>query len=237
MQSNDFGEDAAFLLYLLPVVAGIVYGVAEWAAIAKTSSMPPTAYLVVSKSPYLFLISIVAICLAIILEVRSAGNPDRNGIIQANTGRLQLLAVVVLVISFFAAVSAGGYDLATGFSFFVNGRYALIFAFFLIGISLLLSPKQVLGNFRVASIPDILGLLLVVASPVLYYLGVKVHISSAASAIGALIVGLIGFVLLFAGGSLFSKKPATQTTPQKQPVASEVIASKQLNESETKLKP
>ena len=65
MSSKDFGEDAAFLLYLVPVVASIIYGIYEWVVTAKTSTMPSTAYLVVAKSPYLFLISIVAICVAL----------------------------------------------------------------------------------------------------------------------------------------------------------------------------
>jgi len=220
MSSKDFGEDAAFLLYLVPVVASIIYGVYEWVVTAKTSTMPSTAYLVVSKSPYLFLISVVAICLALILEVRSANLPERTGVVQANTTRLQILAVVVLIVSFLAALSTASYDFGTAFSFFVNGRYALIYAFFLIGISLLLSPKQVLGNIRLASIPDVLGLLLIVVSPVLFYGGLKVHLGFTASSIGALLVAIIGFVLLIAGSGLFGKKkqkPAT--TPQVTPTA------------------
>ena len=220
MSSKDFGEDAAFLLYLVPVVASIIYGSVEWAITAKTSTMPPTAYLIVAKSPYLFLISVVAICLALILEVRSAKQSDRSNVIQANTNRLQILAVVVLIISFLAAWSTAGYDLSNGFSYFVNGRYAIIYAFFLIGISLLLSPKQVLGNVKLASIPDILGLLLIVVSPVLFYGGLKIHLGFTASAIGAFIVAIIGFVLLAAGSSLFGKKPQKPTTvPQAAPAA------------------
>ena len=69
MPSKDFGEDAAFLLYLVPVVASIVYGIAEWVAQGSTSTMPPAAYLIVSKSSYLFLIALVYICAAIALEL------------------------------------------------------------------------------------------------------------------------------------------------------------------------
>ena len=226
MASKDFGEDAAFLLYLVPVVVSIIYGAVDWASTAKTSTMPPAAYLDVAKSPYLFLVSLVAICLAVILEVRSTSATDRNGIVQANIFRMQILAVVVLIISFLASISAGGYDLPTAFSLFVNGRYALIYSFFLIGISLLLAPKQVLGNLKVASLPDILGLLLLVAAPVLFYAALKVHLRLSVSAIGSLIVGIIGFVLLFFEPSLTSKKPSQSTSQQKQPNP-EVLASKQ----------
>ncbi|MDA4129988.1 MAG: hypothetical protein OK457_04395 [Thaumarchaeota archaeon] len=223
MPSKDFGEDVAFLLYLVPVVASIVYGIYEWAATASTSTMPPSAYLVVSKSPYLFLVALVSICAAIAVEVRYSNKDERNKIIQDNTRRLQILAVVVLIISYFAALSASSYDVGNGFSFFVNGRYALIYAFFLIGISLLLSPKQILGNAKLASVPEILGLVLLVLAPIVFYGGLKIHLLFALSAIGGLIVGIIGFILLVSGSTLFGKKSqqpqktvAAPATPQPQ---------------------
>ena len=80
MPSKDFGEDSAFLLYLVPVVASIVYGIAEWIAQESTSTMPPAAYLIVSKSPYLFLIALVSICAAIALELRYSVPAERNKI-------------------------------------------------------------------------------------------------------------------------------------------------------------
>jgi hypothetical protein len=226
MPSKDFGEDAAFLLYLVPIVVSIIYGAVDWAETAKTSTMPPAAYLNVSKSPYLFLVSLVAICLAVILEVRATNTPERGGIVQANITRMQILAVVVLVISFLAAISASAYDLPTAFSLFVNGRYALIYAFFLIGISLLLAPKQVLGNFKAASLPDIVGMLLVAGAPVLFYLALKVHLRLSISAIGSLIVGIVGIVLLLMGPTLFGKKPS-QAQTQKQPANPDMATPKQ----------
>jgi len=231
MSSSDLGEDAAFLLYLVPVVAAIVYGAIDWATTSgATSSMPQTAYLDVSKSPYLFLLSTIAICLAIILEVRSAAIPERIGIIQANTSRLQILAVIVLIISLVAAISAASYNVANGFLVFIDGRYAFIYAFFLIGISLLLSPRQVLGNLKIASLPDILGLLLLVASPVLFWAGLKVHLNFAASSFGGLIVGIIGFVLLFTGNTFGTKKSQPQQVPQKQSATSAVVSAKSASE-------
>src|SRR5690349_16357559 len=131
MPSKDFGEDVSFLLYLVPIVASIVYGIYEWAVTASTSTMPPTAYLIVSKSPYLFLVALVSICTAIAVEVRYTNRDERNKIILDNTRRLQILAIVLLIISYVAALSASSYDVGNAFSFFVNGRYALIYAFFL----------------------------------------------------------------------------------------------------------
>lgn len=218
MPSKDFGEDAAFLLYLLPLVASIIYGIYEWAVTASTSTMPPAAYLIVSKSPYLFLLSLVSICAAIAIEVRYSTPSERNNVVQDNSRRLQQLAVVALVISFLAAFSAGGYDLGTGFSFFVNGRYALIYAFFLIGISLLLSPKQVVGNARLASLPEIGGLILLVLGPIVFYGGLKIHLSFFVSFGAALLLGIIGIVLLITGPTFTGKKRPSPKTVTQTPV-------------------
>ncbi|HYB03842.1 MAG TPA: hypothetical protein VED17_05235, partial [Nitrososphaerales archaeon] len=112
------------------------------------------------------------------------------------------------------------------FSLFVSGRYALIYAFFLIGISLLLAPKQVLGNFKAASLPDIVGMLLIAGAPVLFYLALKVHLRISISAIGSLIVGILGIVLLLMGPTFFGKKPS-QPQSQKQPANPDAVAPKQ----------
>lgn len=206
MPSKDFGEDVAFLLYLLPVVASIIYGIVEWAAQGGSSTMPPSAYLIVSKSPYLFLVALVSICAAIAVEVRYSTPIERTKIVQDNTRRLQILAIVVLIISYLAAFSAGGNDFGNGFSLFINGRYALIYAFFLIGISLLLSPKQIVGNARLASIPEIGGLILLVLAPIVFYGGLKIHLPFSASFVAGLILGIIGLVLLLSGSSFVGKK-------------------------------
>ena len=216
MPSKDFGEDAAFFLYLVPVVASIVYGAYEWAVVARTSTMPPTAYLIVAKSPYLFMVSLIAILAAIILEVRSANLTERNAIIQANTLRLQVLAVVVLIISFAAAISTADYNLANAFAYFLNGRYPIIFAFFCIGISFLLTPRQIMGNAKLASLPEIAGLILLVLSPVVFYGALKIHFSFPVAFVASLIIGIIGLVLLFGGSNWIGKKPQ-QAKPAETP--------------------
>jgi hypothetical protein len=215
MSSKDQGEDIAFFLYLVPIAAGIIYGVYEWSSVSHSSTLPLLAYLIVAKSQYLFLLSLVAICLAIILEVRSANFPEREAIVKDNSSRLQILAVVVLIISFAASLSVADYNLINSFSIFVAGRYPIIYAFFLVGISLLLSPRQVLGNAKISSLPDIIGLLILAASPVVFYLGFKAHFSFVASAIAGILAAIIGIFLLAGDVTIFGKKntkPVASTT-------------------------
>ncbi|MGH2639102.1 MAG: hypothetical protein ACRDF4_07475, partial [Rhabdochlamydiaceae bacterium] len=151
-------------------------------------------------------LSVVAICIGVILEVRSGGIPEREGIIQANAFRLQILAIVVLIVSLAAALSVAKFSFVAAFSEFLNGRYALIYAFFLIGISVLLTPRQVFGNARLSSLPEITGLILLAASPAIFYFGLKAHVSFAASALVGVIAAIVGLVLLIGGSSFLAKK-------------------------------
>jgi hypothetical protein len=206
MSSKDTGEDIAFFLYLIPIIAGIVYGAYEWNSLAKTATMPLLAYVVVAKSQYLFLLSLIAICLAIIVEVRWANPSEREGIVKSNAGRLQWLAVVVLLLSLAAALNVANYNFSNAFAVFVQGRYPIVYAFFLVGISVLLSPKQIIGNAKMSSLPEILGMVLLVASPVIFYGALKLKLPFAASAVGGVIVAILGLVLLIGFTSFLGKR-------------------------------
>ena len=197
MNSKELGEDVAFFLYLVPVIAGIVYFAYEWYSISHSSpSTVSLAYLIVSKDPYLFILSVVAICVAIVAEVRTAEPASRESIIQSNSYRLLVLAVVVLIASFIGAYSVSGNDFGIAATFFVAGREVFLFAFLLVLISIFLNPKEVYGNAKLGSLPEVIGLVLLVASPAIFYVGLKAHISFAASSIVGLIVFVLGLVLL-----------------------------------------
>ncbi|MDG6996230.1 MAG: hypothetical protein JRN52_09930 [Nitrososphaerota archaeon] len=215
MASKDLGEDLAFFLYLAPIVASIVYGAYEWLQVSRSSAlMPGRAYLIVSKSPYLFLFSVVVICAALLAEVRTSEKTARENIVRSNIRRMQILSIVVLIISFAGAISVGSYDLGNAVSVFVAGRYAIIYAFFLIGTSLLLSYQELLGNLKLGSLPEIVGLILLAASPLVFYVGVKLHLPFAASSVGAIVVAIIGLALLLRNTMTVAAKRSVQKTSE-----------------------
>jgi hypothetical protein len=208
MPARDIAEDASFLLYFVPIVVSIVYGAYEWSVVSHTSStMPVLSYLVVSKSPILYIVSIVAVCAALIIDVSSTPSAERTVVMSANASRMQILSVVVLLVSLAGALSVANYNLANGFSFFIAGRYALIYALSILGLSILLVPRQMLGTARASSYAEILGLLLMGASPVVLYAAYKVHLGFGISAIGAIVVAILGGYLFFNNTRLFGKRP------------------------------
>ena len=189
-------------------MASIIYGAYEWYLFGPHStSMPLTAYIIVSKDPVLFVLSLVAICIGFVMEVRGSSSGERTMIVSANTSRMQILAVTVLIISFAAAISSGGYDVGNGTLNFLTGRYALIFAFFLIGFSILLSPSQMIGNVKLSVAPEFIGLVFVALSPFVYYSALKVHLHYSEAAGSALVVLIIGIVLVLGGLKIFKRAP------------------------------
>jgi hypothetical protein len=220
LDSKDFGEDAAFFLYLAPIVAAIAYGVYEWYHFGpKSYSMPALAYVVVSKDPYLFLGSIAAVCVGFIIEVRGTPMGERVNIVSANSARMQLLAIIVLIISFAAAISTGGYNAGTGTGTFLTGRYALIFAFFLLGFSILLSPKQLLGSVKLTEAPEFIGLLLMALSPFIFYGGTKLKLPLLVAGGIGIVVLIIGIALLVGGSKIMRRSPKIMKKPAEPQVA------------------
>lgn len=220
MATKESGEDVSFFLYLVPIIASIVYGVYEWYHFAPhSSSMPGPAFIVVSKDPYLFLGSIVAVCVGFIFEVRTTQLSERASVVLANATRMQLLAILVLIISLAAGISAGGYDVSAGVGNFLTGRYALIFAFFLVGFSILLSPKQLLGNARFNVAPEFVGLLLMAVSPFVVYGAIKLHAAFSLAATAGIVILIIGVIILVSGSRLFKRKPQKVSGKLAQPQA------------------
>jgi hypothetical protein len=221
MNSKDLSEDAAFFLYLAPIIAAIVYGAVEWYKVSRTShEMPLLAYLIVAKDPYLFLFSIAAICAAIVIEVRATNYEDRTRVILANTTRMQILGVVVILISFAAALSNAGYaDVGTAFGVFLNGRFALIFGFFLLGTSILLAPSQLIGRAGTNMFVELIGLLLIGLSPAVLYGATRIHIPLSASAGAATIVFIVGLYVVISGTKLFTRKSTSAPAVALQPSA------------------
>lgn len=196
MNTKELGEDISFFLYLVPVIAGIAYFAYEWYAVQAPSGRFGLAYLVVSKSPYLFVLAIVSVCVAVMIEVRTAEASGREPIIQANSFRLLMLALVVLIASFIGAYASSGNDFGVAATFFVAGREVFIFAFLLIVMSIFLTPREVYGNAKLGSLPEVIGLILLVASPALFYLGLKAHISFTGSSLVGIVAFAVGLALL-----------------------------------------
>jgi len=220
LNRRDLFEDSSFFLYIAPIVVAIAYGIYEWNELGKGSgTMPQLAYFIVTKSPYLFLVSIVLICVAIMLDVQGANPAERDKVITANSIRLIYLAIAVIIVSFLAAINVVGYtDLAQAFANFLNGRFPLIFGFLLIGTSILLTLNQLIGRSNMTAVYEVVGLLLLAASPAVLYGALRIHLPFSVAFGGSIVSFALGMFLLLSGRRL-TQRPKTASVVQAQSTA------------------
>ncbi|MDA4122624.1 MAG: hypothetical protein OK456_05520 [Thaumarchaeota archaeon] len=140
MSSNERIQDVSFLLFVVPFALSLFYGLYLWAEVGFSWSLPQPVFLQVAESPYIFLAAFVAVMAGVTLDVTSEPLPKRRQKLAVESGRLQVFAVVFLVLSGLAAWYAAGFDVGGGFSNLLAGRYPIILPVLAIAVSFLMLP-------------------------------------------------------------------------------------------------
>ena len=187
--------DVALLLYAAPFILNFVYALFLWFGEGFSAIMPQIVYLEVTQSPYIFLAGTAAVALAVVIDFDSEAPNARKSATATLSRRLQIIALVSVLLAFIAAWYSAGGDLGTGVLNLVDGRYPLVFPAVLVFFSFLILPSVRLQG---ANQKNLLIVVLLIASPVaLYELGKR-------NSIAGLGVGLI--LLLVAAFLLVNNK-------------------------------
>jgi hypothetical protein len=187
--------DVALLLYAAPFILNFVYALYLWFGEGFSAIMPQIVYLEVTQSPYIFLVGIAAVAQAVVIDFDSEAPNARKSATATLSRRLQIIALVSVVLAFIAAWYSAGGDLGTGVLNLVDGRYPLVFPAVLVFFSFLILPSVRLQG---ANRKNLLIVVLLIASPVaLYELGKR-------SSIAGLGIGLV--LLLVAAFLLVNNK-------------------------------
>ena len=187
--------DVALLLYAAPFILNFVYALYLWFGAGFSAIMPQLVYLEVTQSPYIFLAGFAAVALAVVIDFDAEPSNTRKSATAALSRRLQIIALISVLLAFVAAWYSASGDLGTGVLNLVDGRYPLVFAAVLVFFSFLILPSVRLQG---ANEKNLLIVLLLIASPVaLYELGKR-------DTIAGLGVGLI--LLLAAAFLLVNSK-------------------------------
>ena len=64
ISSKERREDVSFLLLLVPFAVSGIYGLLLWVTTGASAILPPTVFLQVTESPYVFLIGFAAVSVA-----------------------------------------------------------------------------------------------------------------------------------------------------------------------------
>ena len=171
MPKSDLVGDISFILYIVPIAISAIYGGALWVQAGLGAVLPQSAYLGVTKSPYVFLAGFAAVLLAATLDVNNNGVESRHAEIFSVSRRVQKLALVCFVLALATAWYATGFSGDTGAIIFtvLSGRYAMVFPALLVIFSFLILPTLRIQRRQVRSLAAVACLLAVPA--VIYEVG------------------------------------------------------------------
>jgi hypothetical protein len=193
MVKSDTHADLAFVLYIVPLAACSIYGLVLWAQAGFGAILPQSAYLGVTKSPYVFLVGLTAVLLAATLDVTNEEVDKRKAGLFTVSKRLQRLALVCFVLALITAWYATGFtgDAGSVVFTFLSGRYAMVFPALLVAFSFLILPTLRVQKQQVKSLVAVLCLLAVPG--VIYVVGKRYFGESLAVSLILIIVALFLF--------------------------------------------
>jgi hypothetical protein len=184
--------DVALLLYAAPFILSFFYALYLWFGVGFSSIMPQLVYLEVTQSPYIFLAGFAAVALAVVIDFNAEPSNARKSATAALSRRLQLIALISVVLAFIAAWYSASGNLGIGVLNLVDGRYPLVFAAVLVFFSFLILPSVRLQG---ANRMNLLIIVLLIASPAaLYELGKRNSI--AGLGVGLVLVLVAAFLLV-----------------------------------------
>jgi hypothetical protein len=169
MSSRGRYEDISTLLYLVPFVVPVLYGIVLWAQSGPSWLLPTSVYLTVTRDPIVFIAASLSIMLGVMLEVNASEPSQRPSKLISLGNTLQSIAIASLVITVISALYANGFDpIGTGNDFII-GRYGLVFPALMVLLSYLITAQFRFSSLANTKVLAIVALLLVPAS--LYELG------------------------------------------------------------------
>ena len=172
MEKVGISEDISFFLYILPIAIYGLYSLYLWILAGITSYLPSDVYLAVAENITIFLIGVLAVCLAVVIDVWASASDLRVKRMEENTSRMRNLAFIYLIFSVFFAWSATSYslDLTSILDIYLKGRYIILYPVFLFGLSFVLTPS-IKDAFKVPTLLfEIIPLALIISSPLFLYL-------------------------------------------------------------------
>lgn len=188
-------EDSSFLLYLSPLLINIIYPFYLW---FTQNFLPIEVYLRVTNDITVFFVGVLAVTIAVAIEVWINPKDMRIEKIEENMTRMRILAFLFIITSLIFVWVASGYspNLIEVFDIYLEGRYAILYPLFLLFLSLFLSPS-IKHLFKFSAILfEVTPTVLMASSPLLLYILWRLKLSSN-------IVFSIPILMLIAGTALF----------------------------------
>ena len=160
---KDSVEDAAFILYIIPILLNGGYGLWSWVAGGADLTALQQVYINLTREPVIFLVGLIAVCVAVVLDARYLSP------IEDVERRVTRLAVFCFITALIIALLSTGFNLSRGLILFLQGRYALIFPALLMVLTFLFKVRG-LSSTSLRGVGRWLSLLLLLVAPLTLYL-------------------------------------------------------------------
>jgi len=162
MKKNSI-EDAAFILYIAPILLNGGYGLWSWVTEGADLTALQQVYITLTREPLIFVAGLLAVCVAVVLDARYLSP------IEDVDRRVTRLAVFCFITALIIALLSTGFSLSRGLILFLQGRFALIFPALLMVLSFLFRVRWV-SSTSLKNAGRGLSLLLLLISPLTLYL-------------------------------------------------------------------
>ena len=188
---TDTVEDISFGLYLMPIVlylgmTGFDIGVAGLTA--------QESFLSVTRSPLWLIGSLLSISMGLIFQIRESNEGERAGLIGIHAKRMRIIGLIIVLVSIGEAVAVSDAE-TNALGLFITGRFPILFTAVMFLQSAFIQIPFVMKSDDNKFTISIISSVLILASPVTYYLTDMIGLPFIVNLSASLLLVIFGSIL------------------------------------------
>ena len=184
-------EDISFGLYLMPIVlylgmTGFDIGVAGLTA--------QESFLSVTRNPLWLIGSLLSISMGLIFQIRESNEGERAGLIGIHAKRMRIIGLIIVLMSIGEAVAVSDAE-TNALGLIITGRFPILFAAVMFLQSAFIQIPFVVKSDDNKFTISIISSVLILASPVAYYLTDMIGLPFIVNLSASLLLVIFGSIL------------------------------------------
>ena len=188
---TDTVEDISFGLYLMPIalylgITGFDIGIAGLTA--------QESFLSVTRNPLWLIGSLLSISMGLIFQIRETNQAERAGLIGIHAKRMRIIGLIIVLVSIGEAVAVSDAE-TNALGLFITGRFPILFAAVMFLQSAFIQIPFVMKSDDNKFTISIISSVLILASPVAYYLTDMIGLPFIVNLSASLLLVIFGSIL------------------------------------------
>ena len=188
---TDTVEDISFGLYLMPIVlylgiTGFDIGVAGLTA--------QESFLSVTRNPLWLIGSLLSISMGLIFQIRESNEGERAGLIGIHAKRMRIIGLIIVLVAIGEAVAVSDAE-TNALGLIITGRFPILFAAVMFLQSAFIQIPFVMKSDDNKFTISIISSVLILASPVTYYLTDMIGLPFIVNLSASLLLVIFGSIL------------------------------------------